>query len=131
MACYDEENAAWPCILMDSVGDTYSATYTSLDDYDYVIFSDGTFQSVHKIGDLVEAGETVGSVADVPMAATISGVLRGLLADGVSVKRGMKSGDVDPRGDASYCDFVSDKALAVAGGVLEAILHFEAANHGK
>lgn len=90
--------------------------------------ADGTFQSVRRIGDLVEAGETVGFVAGVPMTATISGVLRGLLADGVSVKRGMKSGDVDPRSEKGYCDLVSDKALSVAGGVLEAILHFSAKN---
>jgi len=93
--------------------------------------ADGVFESAHQIGDRVEAGETVGFVAGAPMRATISGVLRGLLADGVSVKQGMKSGDVDPRGEKSYCDLVSDKALAVAGGVLEAILHFEAMNHGK
>lgn len=93
--------------------------------------ADGTFQSTHKIGDPVEAGDTVGFVAGQPMKATISGVLRGLLADGVPVKKGMKSGDVDPRGKAEYCDLVSDKALAVGGGVLEAILHFEAMKHGK
>ena len=65
------------------------------------------------------------------MKATISGTLRGLLADGVPVKKGMKSGDVDPRGEKGYCDLVSDKALSIGGGVLEAILHFEAENYGK
>ena len=65
------------------------------------------------------------------MKATISGTLRGLLADGVPVKKGMKSGDVDPRGEKEYCDLVSDKALSIGGGVLEAILHFEAEKHGK
>ncbi len=90
--------------------------------------ADGVFESTRRIGDAVEAGEVVGTVAGQPMAATISGVLRGLLADGVEVRRGMKSGDVDPRGERGYCDLVSDKALAVAGGVLEAILHFSAKN---
>ena len=85
--------------------------------------ADGVFESTRAIGDLVEAGETVGHVAGKPMTATISGVLRGLLADGVSVRAGMKSGDVDPRGKAEYCTLVSDKALCVGGGVLEAILH--------
>ena len=93
--------------------------------------ADGTFQSARRIGDVVEAGDTVGSVAGIPMRATISGVLRGLLADGVTVHKGMKSGDVDPRGEAEYCRLVSDKALAVAGGVLEAILHFGVRNDGK
>ncbi len=86
--------------------------------------ADGVFRSVRRIGDRVESGETVGYVDGKPMCATISGVLRGLLADGVTVTRGMKSGDVDPRGQTDYCTQVSDKALAVAGGVLEAILHF-------
>lgn len=85
--------------------------------------ADGVFESTRKIGDLVREGDTVGFVAGEPMRATISGVLRGLLADGVEVKRGMKSGDVDPRGEVSYCDTVSDKASAIGGGVLEAILH--------
>lgn len=93
--------------------------------------ADGVFESSHRIGDLVEAGDTIGFVAGKPMQATISGVLRGLLANGVPVKQGMKSGDVDPRGKAEYCDLASDKALAVGGGVLEAILHFEAMKHGK
>ncbi|MBE6909447.1 MAG: EF2563 family selenium-dependent molybdenum hydroxylase system protein [Ruminococcaceae bacterium] len=90
--------------------------------------ADGVFQGTRRIGDRVEAGDTVGFVAGEPMKATIAGVLRGLLADGVTVRRGMKSGDVDPRGEKSYCDLVSDKALAVAGGVLEAILHFSSKN---
>ena len=87
--------------------------------------ADGVFTGTRKIGDAVEAGETVGFVAGEPMTATISGVLRGLLADGVTVKRGMKSGDVDPRGEAAYCRTASDKALAVGGGVLEAVLHLQ------
>ena len=85
--------------------------------------ADGVFEGTKKIRDLVREGDVVGYVAGVPMCATVSGVLRGLLADGVEVKRGMKSGDVDPRGEVSYCDTVSDKASAVGGGVLEAILH--------
>ncbi len=88
--------------------------------------ADGVFTGTRRIGDCVESGDTVGFVAGVPMQATISGVLRGLLADGVTVRKGMKSGDVDPRGDAGYCALASDKALSVGGGVLEAILHFTA-----
>ena len=34
----------------------------------------------------------------------------------------MKSGDVDPRGDAAACYTASDKAIAIGGGVLQAIL---------
>lgn len=83
----------------------------------------GTFRGVATIGEHVEAGQVVAYVGDVPVTATITGVLRGLLADGVRATRGLKCGDVDPRDDAAYCNLVSDKGLAVAGGVLEAILH--------
>jgi xanthine dehydrogenase accessory factor len=85
--------------------------------------ADGVFKGIRQIGDTVEAGDVVGTVGDEPMLCTIGGVLRGLLADGTAVHKGMKAGDVDPRGDKSYCYTVSDKALAVAGGVLEAALH--------
>ena len=85
--------------------------------------ADGVFQSTHAIGDIVKSGDIVGYVAGEPMRCTIDGVLRGLLADGVAVFKGMKSGDVDPRGEVAYCSTSSDKALAIGGGVLEAILH--------
>ena len=84
----------------------------------------GVFHAQAEIGDHVEAGCTVGSVNGKPMTCTISGVLRGLLADGTPVTAGMKAGDVDPRNEKRYCFTVSDKALAVAGGVLEGILHY-------
>lgn len=88
--------------------------------------ADGVFQGARQIGDQVKAGDVAGYVAGVPMVCTISGVLRGLLADGVAVTRGMKSGDVDPRCQPDHCTCASDKALSVGGGVLEAILHFSA-----
>lgn len=85
---------------------------------------DGIFQTVRQIGDSVQAGDTVAYVNDEPVVATLTGTLRGLLPSGVVVHQGMKSGDVDPRNESSYCKLVSDKALSVAGGVLEAILRF-------
>ena len=85
--------------------------------------ADGAFRSVHRIGDLVKAGDVAGYVSGEPMVCTIDGVLRGLIADGIPVRKGMKSGDVDPRGNVENCYTVSDKATAVGGGVLEAILH--------
>lgn len=83
----------------------------------------GVFHQLRDIGALVESGETVGEVNGLPMVCTISGVLRGILPDGTPVAKGMKSGDVDPRGNIQNCYTVSDKASAIAGGVLEAILH--------
>lgn len=92
--------------------------------------ADGVFKSIRAIGDIVEPGDTVGVVAGEPMRCTIGGVLRGLLADGTETHRGMKAGDVDPRGNIENCFTSSDKALAVGGGVLEAILHFTGAVTG-
>ncbi len=85
--------------------------------------ADGFFQGAKQIGEQVRAGDVAGYVAGVPVVCTIDGVLRGLLADGTAVTRGMKSGDVDPRCEPGHCLWASDKALAVGGGVLEAILH--------
>lgn len=93
--------------------------------------ADGVFRQLREIGELVEAGETVGTVDGKPMRCTISGVLRGILADGTPVTRGMKSGDVDPRGNVENCYTVSDKALAVGGGALEAVLRLTGAVRGK
>lgn len=84
--------------------------------------ADGVFRQRLEIGALVEAGDVAGTVGEEPMRCTISGVLRGILEDGTPVFKGMKAGDVDPRGDVENCWSVSDKALAVGGGTLEAIL---------
>ena len=73
---------------------------------------------------VLRAPDTAGYVEGLPIVCTIDGVLRGLLADGTEVVKGLKSGDVDPRCRPEFCRMVSDKALAVGGGVLEAILHF-------
>ncbi len=54
--------------------------------------------------------------------ALVAGVVRGLLHDGVTVPAGLKVGDIDPRGVRAHCFLISDKARAVGGGVLEAIL---------
>lgn len=86
--------------------------------------ADGIFRQTLEIGQSVREGDIAGTVNGEPMRCTISGILRGLLADGTPVHKGMKSGDVDPRNDESYCYLVSDKALSIGGGVLEAILHF-------
>ena len=91
--------------------------------------ADGVFTGARHIGDLVQAGDVAGYVDGLPMVCTIDGVLRGLLADGVPVRKGLKSGDVDPRCRPEYCHQVSDKALAIGGGVLEAILRLSRVIH--
>jgi xanthine dehydrogenase accessory factor len=84
--------------------------------------ADGAVQSRAHIGDVVRAGQTVASVDDAPVPTPFDGVLRGLTYDGVVVRAGTKIGDVDPRGVRRHCFTISDKALAVGGGVLEAVL---------
>lgn len=83
---------------------------------------EGIFETCLDVGHAVRAGETVGLVAGRPVVSVISGVLRGILPNLSPVTAGLKVGDVDPRGDQVACDRVSDKALAVGGGVLEAVL---------
>jgi xanthine dehydrogenase accessory factor len=84
---------------------------------------DGLLRTIREIGDMVLPDDIVAYVGNMPMQSTIPGILRGLLRDGTEVTRGMKSGDVDPRGDPDYIDTISDKGRAIAGGVLEAILN--------
>jgi xanthine dehydrogenase accessory factor len=82
----------------------------------------GRLKAVCQIGDQVQPGQIVAHVDDHPVRSAIGGVVRGLLADGCVVQAGFKVGDVDPRGIVKHCFHISDKALAIGGGVLEAIL---------
>lgn len=74
------------------------------------------------IGESVVVGDRLGRVGDVDVLATITGLIRGMIFDGHTVTPGMKIGDIDPRGDAVDVSEISDKALAIGGGVLEAAL---------
>jgi len=85
---------------------------------------EGIWESRAEIGDRVKKGDPVGSVAGQPVNALIDGVLRGLIRPPISVKEGLKIGDIDPRGVKAYCNTISEKALAISGGVLEGILKF-------
>lgn len=82
----------------------------------------GIFTSCRLIGETLKAGEIVGYSGNTPVFAKIPGILRGLIQDGLMVHAGMKIGDIDPRCREEHCFTISDKARAVAGGVLEAIL---------
>lgn len=76
-----------------------------------------------KITDLVSAGDTIAMVGDVEVKTEISGVLRGLIQEGIEVEEGLKVADVDPRDVRDHCHTISDKARSLGGGVLEAILN--------
>jgi xanthine dehydrogenase accessory factor len=84
--------------------------------------SDGVFVSEARIGAHFELGEPIASVGEETIAAPFAGVLRGLLRPGLKATKGMKVGDLDPRDDPALCSLVSDKAMAVGGAVLEALL---------
>ena len=84
--------------------------------------ADGVFQPLLEIGAQVKMGDVAAEVDGVPMTCTLDGVLRGILAEGTTVFKGMKAGDIDPRCKVEHCYTASDKAIAVGGGVLEAIL---------
>lgn len=74
------------------------------------------------IGDFVNEGEVMGDVAGEPVVAPFAGVVRGLIAPGTAVRAGLKIGDLDARGERQACFTISDKALAIGGGVVEAVL---------
>jgi xanthine dehydrogenase accessory factor len=84
----------------------------------------GIFHPQKSIGDRVSKGTVVAVVDDFPVIAKISGMVRGLIREGVQVRKGMKVGDIDPRGRREFCFTISDKARSIGGGVLEAILYW-------
>ncbi len=91
--------------------------------------ADGVFHPLRRIGDQVREGEVAASVDGQPMVCTLTGVLRGILPEGTPVHKGMKAGDIDPRCKIEHCRCASDKALAVGGGVLEALLALRCGNY--
>jgi xanthine dehydrogenase accessory factor len=84
--------------------------------------ADGEFLTDLDIGAMVSPGQSVGTVAGQAVSAQIGGVLRGLIRPGFRVGRGVKIGDVDPRNDLSYVNTISEKARALGGAVLGAVL---------
>ncbi|MDO9544107.1 MAG: selenium-dependent molybdenum cofactor biosynthesis protein YqeB [Synergistaceae bacterium] len=77
---------------------------------------------VKSIGDSVIPGDVVAHVECLPVCSQIEGIVRGLIHPSVKVKKGLKIGDIDPRGEREHCFSITDKALAIAGGVLEVIM---------
>lgn len=87
--------------------------------------ADGFVEARAAIGDAIAAGQVIAEVGGHPVTAAFPGVLRGLLHPSVPVTLGMKIGDLDPRAARAHCFTISEKSLAVGGGVLEALLSFD------
>lgn len=90
---------------------------------------DGFVRPLRSIGDTVRAGDIVAEVNDQPVTAKFDGVVRGLIHPTVAVSAGLKIGDIDPRAKVDHCFTISEKSLAVGGGVLEAVLVSPAVRH--
>jgi len=82
----------------------------------------GRVKHVRALGDSVKAGDPILTIDNASFLAPIDGILRGLIRE-ISVAKNEKVGDIDPRGKAEYCRSISEKARAIGGGVLEAIMH--------
>lgn len=87
--------------------------------------ADGRMEPKAQIGDYVEKGQIVALTGGVPVYAQMSGIVRGMLQEGVDVWKNLKIGDIDARTETAHCYTVSDKARAIGGGVLEAVTGFE------
>ena len=83
--------------------------------------ADGIMHPVARIGDVVKKGQIVARCGDEPVYARLHGIVRGMLQEGVPVKKGLKIGDVDARIEGKLCYTISDKARKIGNGVAEAI----------
>ena len=84
----------------------------------------GKIHNIAQIADLVEKGQILAYVGDVPVEASITGVLRGIIREGYEVPEGMKIADIDPRKEQKKnCFSISDKARCIAGSVVEILLN--------
>lgn len=84
--------------------------------------SDGQIHVIRDIGSIVAEGETVATVAGIPIKSQLKGIVRGMITEDVHVTSGLKVGDVDPRIVIENVHTLSDKTRCVGGGVLEAVL---------
>lgn len=84
--------------------------------------TNGLFTTDRRIGDPVRKGEVIGRVGAAEVVASLDGILRGLIRPDSIVTEGLKIGDIDPRGETGLCETISEKARALGGAVLEAIL---------
>jgi xanthine dehydrogenase accessory factor len=90
---------------------------------------DGAMLQVVPAGVFVREGALLARIGGAPVFAPFDGVLRGLVDEDVFVLAGTKIGDLDPRARREFCFTISDKSLAVGGGVVEAIFSAPQAGH--
>jgi len=113
-------------IILDGCAEPNTGTPGNINGYtkDRVLRSpcSGIFKSSLTIGSLVKQNDVVGKVEGKPVVAQIDGVLRGQIRNNTMVKEHLKIGDIDPRGNRQHCTTISEKARAIGGSVLEAIL---------
>ena len=86
---------------------------------------DGFVRPLRAIGDSIACGDVIAEVEGEPVKARIDGVLRGLIHPSVRAEQGLKIGDIDPRNEHSHCFSITDKALAIGGGILEGVMSHE------
>lgn len=85
--------------------------------------SSGFLEHYYQLGDIVQQGDIIMSLDNIPIKAEITGMLRGLIHKDVYVSKNMKIGDIDPRGDSVDHLSISDKSRSIAGAVLEVIMN--------
>ncbi len=81
----------------------------------------GIFTSKKEIGDSVVAGEVIAYIDDYPLPAPMNGVLRGLIRNGINVRKGGKLIEVDPVHDSTICNLITRKVMTIGEGVFQAI----------
>ena len=86
----------------------------------------GKIRAIRSVGDQVKKGEILAYVGEIPVYATLDGILRGLIRDGFEVTKGLKIMDIDPRfEEIEQCFLISDKAKKIANSVYETVRHWE------
>ena len=85
---------------------------------------EGIFRATKKIGDIVKRGDVIAYVGETEVLASLDGMIRGLLHDDLYVPEHFKISDIDPRGENADYLTCSDKARALSGSVLEAVMHY-------
>lgn len=93
--------------------------------------NDGIVKSFYEIGDLINEGEAICQVGDEKLLTPFNGILRGMIKDGLYVKKGLKIGDIDPRCIKEHAYMISDKAKIIGDSVVETIKYLKYENQLK